>query len=156
MGLPIGIYFYDDLEKLVSISILNSKLTHNYSIGYFGGLANAFFTSLAIKKISPWKWNKMFIDLLESDLLKKFFKDFDIYEEYEKNINIILDNFLLYDENYLRKYPDITNYNTRFIQLINDFSPQVKNKFNYDYSKVASNGIDSIIFAYDSLLSSIV
>ena len=86
----------------------------------------------------------MFIDLLESDLLKKFFKDLDIYEEYEKNINIILDN-LLYDENYLRKYPDITNYNTRFIQLINDFSPQVKNKFNYDYSKVASNGIDSII-----------
>ena len=154
--MPIGIYFYDDLEKLIYISIFNSKLTHNYSLGYFGGLANAYFSSLAIKKIDPWKWNQMFIDLLESKILINIFKKNNIIDEYNQNIEYILDYFRLYQENYLRFFPDIKNYNIKFSELINDFSPQIKNGFKYDFSKVGANGIDSIIFAYDALLSCII
>ena len=42
-------------QSQVRKAIFNSKLTNNYSLGYFGGLANDFFSSLAIKKIDPWK-----------------------------------------------------------------------------------------------------
>ena len=154
--LPIGIYFHDDLEKLIYLSIFNSKLTHNYSIGYFGGLANAYFSSLAIKNIDPWKWNNMFIELLESKMLINIFQKNNIIDEYNKDIRQIVDFFKLYQENYLRFYPDIKNYNTKMADLISDFSPQVKNKHIYDYSKAGGNGIDSILFAYDALLSSIV
>ena len=89
-------------------------------------------------------------------MLINIFEKSGIINEYKENINTILNYFRLYEENYLRFYPDIKNYNSKFSDLINDFSPQVNDKYKFDYSKAGGNGIDSIIIAYDALLSSIV
>ena len=47
----IGLIYYKetDLEKLIENSIIASRVTHNYTLGFLGGLVTALFTSFAIE-----------------------------------------------------------------------------------------------------------
>jgi len=67
----------NELDKLIDISIKNSRLTHNNIIGFLSGMATAYFVSLAVRNIKLEKWIYMLISLLESDTIKKYidFKD---------------------------------------------------------------------------------
>ena len=89
---PIGLRYYKDkdLDKLIDISIISSKLTHNSPIGFLGGLSSAYFVKLAINKIDIKKWPYLLIELLESDKIKKYIdiNNDDIYFDYRSTIRV--------------------------------------------------------------------
>ena len=56
----IGIYYSNDIDKLIECSITCSRLTHNIPIGYLGGLLSALFATLIeVKSFSSPKLCKI-------------------------------------------------------------------------------------------------
>lgn len=45
----IGLYFHNDIEKLIQISIETGRTTHHNPLGYLGSMVAAYFTALAIQ-----------------------------------------------------------------------------------------------------------
>lgn len=52
----IGLVFYDDIEKLIAVSVEAGRITHHNPVGYLGSMVSSYFASLAIRKIEPKKW----------------------------------------------------------------------------------------------------
>jgi len=63
---PIGLMFYDDLEKLVEISDAASKCTHAHPTAISAGIGTAYLTALALQRKNPEKW-------IDEILQKEFF-----------------------------------------------------------------------------------
>lgn len=57
----IGLAFYDDVEKLVAVSIEAGRLTHHNPCAYLASLMSSYFTCLAIKGIDPALWLAYFL-----------------------------------------------------------------------------------------------
>ena len=89
---PIGLRYYkdEDIDKLIDISIISSKLTHNSPIGFLGGLSSAYFVKLAINKIDIKKWPYLLIELFESEKIKKYIdiNNDEMYFDYRSTIRI--------------------------------------------------------------------
>ena len=149
--LAVGLAYYNNLDKLIEISIKTSKITHTSAIGYLAGLTSAYMVSLAIQNINIEKWPFMLIDLLESNKVIKYInmnnksevKDYQIYlDKWKKYIELRFDNYkpnrdIMYN-NFL--------YRTKF--YLNNFVDPV-------YSRVpGESGYGVTIMAYDSLLDS--
>ena len=49
----IGLYFHDNMDKLIEISIETGRTTHHNPLGYLGSLVAALFTAFAVKGIQP-------------------------------------------------------------------------------------------------------
>jgi ADP-ribosylglycohydrolase len=58
---PIGLKWYKNIEKVIEESICASRLTHNYYLGFLGGMVVALFTAWAINGIPAWKWTEELI-----------------------------------------------------------------------------------------------
>jgi len=142
---PIGLLFYDNIEKVINESIIASKLTHNYYIGYMGGLVTALFTAFAMNNICKFEWVNKLLELYESkNYLFNFGKkkDLDTYISYWKKYKEIrMDHFNLLDNN-------IINFNER-INFLSEFFPN--NDLN-KYENMTKSGLDCCIYAYDCLL----
>jgi ADP-ribosylarginine hydrolase len=52
----IGLYYWNDLSKLVEVSIETGRTTHHNPLGYLGALVAALFTAFAIQNIPPREW----------------------------------------------------------------------------------------------------
>lgn len=154
----IGLHYYDNIDKLIEYSIQSSRLTHNHTVGFLGGLVTALFTSYAYKNIKPWKWVDMLLKLYESKKIDNFLKKTNIYNKYLETENQFWPNWYKYREERLSKFylkpkefmyaaargDDLLNYNIG----INKKSP--------DYSKFGASGLGAVLIAYDSFLLSIV
>lgn len=160
---PIGIFYHNNIEKVIEESIISSKLTHNHYIGYLGGMITALFTAFALNGVKPWLW----VD----ELLKLY--DNKILEKYEKNLEDLQD-FIGYWKRYKEvrlsklKYKNVLDnfiYVGDRLELLMSFNPNpiIRNamkenkplkyvKFNWE--KLGSSGLDCCIYAYDSLLMS--
>lgn len=146
----IGIKYYNNINKIIQESLIASRITHNYYIGYLGGVVSAIFTSWAYQKIDPLLWINKLIELYENKTI---------------NQNINLDNDAEIDDYFYNwiKYKEIRFDNLikthNFIQalsafdIIAQFNPEYTSN-NFSYNQVGSSGLDSVIFAYDALIMS--
>lgn len=161
---PIGLKWKDDEEKIIEESIISSQLTHNYFIGFLGGMVCALFTSYAINKINPLEWIDKLILLYNNKTIHKFYPvqhdidDLDFFMSYWKRYNEIripkikyktsLDTFI---------YPsDRTEFLLGFFPNENIRDKVIKNqslkKIENLWGRIGSTGLDSCIYAFDCLL----
>jgi len=159
---PIGLKWYKDYDKVIEESLIASKITHNYYIGYFGGIVTALFTAFAMNNIEPWLWCDELLKLYSS---KKLDKDNDLDE---------LDDYM----SYWKKYKEVRISKLKYKNTLKDFifpedratfllgfhpnsniqkmihEGKIKEmkdlKFSWNHS--GSTGIDACIYAYDCLL----
>lgn len=47
---PIGLFYYDNIEKLIEVSIASSKITHAHPTALAASVGTAYLTALAVKK----------------------------------------------------------------------------------------------------------
>jgi len=158
-AIPIGIFYWNNIDELIKVSTRVGQLTHNYILGVFGSMISALFTSFAIQKIMPWKWVSKLLDLLLSDKINQIIKELDDYEKYEKDLDIIINIFADYQEKRVDKIfysNDMFKFELNRWEFLLRYSPQINNKPEKDFSKFGSNGIDVIIIALDALLSALL
>lgn len=152
----LGVVFRKDRNKLIKLSIEASRITHNNSIGYLGGLCSALFASFACEKIELRIWPYELLKILESDIIKKHIKKISIKEdlsEHNKYLNLFITK--------IKDYIDFRFENKNFIQHANMLIPQRRTLVYYDRFSLdeknffpGSSGLDSIIIAYDCLIDS--
>jgi ADP-ribosylglycohydrolase len=159
---PIGIFYANDIDKLISVSIMSSRLTHNIPIGYLGGLVSALFASYAYLNISPLLWINKLLELYESNKIQKYIHTTNIGKDHDE----LITNYFIYWYEYKERRFDILikarNKSTfiyakqRYIDL-NKFIPKeyFKNEKTENWYLLGASGLDSVIYAYDSLLMSI-
>jgi ADP-ribosylarginine hydrolase len=152
----IGIHFRNDIDAIIKKSIESSRLTHNYPMGFLGGMTTAVFTSYAINGIEPWKWCDMLIEL--NDKIDSYMKTTDIYDKYMKDKTLFWNSWYSYREKRMSNFGVQTSetlFGTdRYTSLIKAIYVEKTN--NFEYSAFGGNGSSSTIVAYDSLLSCII
>ena len=144
-SMSFGIIFHNDNKKLFVFTILSSLLTHPNAFGFLGGLVSALFSSYIINKINIELWPKLLIDLLESTTID------DIILNYtNKNFfnSYIIDKkrYIKYWKLYIKIKHKIILPHKKSIFFAENFS------FNNKIIYPGSNGLDSVIIAYDNLL----
>jgi len=156
---PIGLIYYQekDLDKLLNESILSSRMTHNYPLGFLSGMVTALFTSYALRNISPIQWCDKLLKLNESGKIDKIIKKTSIYEKYLNDKDEFWNVWYEYKEKRLDNH-DIRKSKFNFakdrIEDLKKYTLSVT-KSN-DYSKWGASGVGALIVAYDSLLLSSV
>jgi len=158
---PIGIKWRDNEEKIIDEAIKASILTHNYYIGYMGGIVSALFSAYALNNIEPKLWINKLLKLYNNKIIHKYFpKEHDI---------ILLDNYI----NYWKKYKEFkldkenghipTNKHLNFLMSFNpsdkiqeyvNNNESLINKTDIVWNSLGITGLDSCIYAYDCLLNS--
>ena len=165
---PIGIIWYKNIEKVIEESICASRLTHNYYIGFLGGMVTALFTAFAMNNIPAYKWCEELIKLYSTKKIAKYYpsghnlNDLDDFMGYWKRYQETRVNKLKYKnplDNFI--FPD-----HRADFLMGFFpNPKIKamvlkgesfNKLEWDWNRLGGSGLDSCIYAYDCLLTSIL
>ena len=166
-SMPIGLFYNGkkNRDKLLEISIQSSRITHNNPTAYLGGFASALFTALAIENVKPFNW---------IDELLSFFREGTIIKLVKKIIGEKFKNELKYhlqdvDEFFylLLKYKEwrFEKVNNKFVFNSSKNSKKksmkfldIRNNLFYEYFNrpgyynPGSNGFDSVIIAYDSIL----
>ena len=153
----IGIYYSNDIDKLIECSITCSRLTHNIPIGYLGGLLSALFASYAYNGIESWLWIDNLIDLIKSKKIIKYINSTNIGTAHDKYINEYFSFWFKYKE---KRFDDLINFRRKaeFIfpyERLNSLSNYIIASDNEKSYYIGTSGLDSIIYSYDSLLLSL-
>lgn len=149
----IGIHYKGNIEKIIDISIMASRLTHNYPLGFLGGMVTALFTNYALSDIPPWKWVDMLLALEKNETIDKIMMKTDIYKKYMKDKHVFWDIWYKYKERRIKMLEyKISEFilADRYIEL-NDILYNNKP----DYNRYGATGATCTILALDSILSSI-
>jgi len=161
---PIGIK-YNDEDKIIKESIMVSCLTHNYYIGFLGGVVSALFSSYALKGIKPWLWIEKLLKLYDDKVLYRYHnndEEIDDFIKYWKRYNEIkLPNIInkMYDKNFI--------FSNKKLEFLLSFNPSDNIQYHVNRNEtlidkkmmwniIGITGIDACIFAYDCLLMSII
>ena len=156
----IGLIYYQekDVDKLIENSIVASRVTHNYSLGFLGGLVTALFTSYAVRDIPPWDWVDMLLNLYNDGKIDNYMKKTNIYKEYLKDKDIFFDKWEQYKEQKLSNFIKIDNINLhKFIgrlDFLDEYNSYTFRDNKKNYARYGASGISCLIVAYDSLLMS--
>ena len=164
-SMPIGLFFHGkpNRNKLMEISIQSSRITHNNPKGYCGGFASALFTALAIENINPYEWIDILIEFfqsgkilnfIEKQINEKFPDEFKYHKSGITEFHYELINFkkwIFIDKNgklELKEEREFHDFVVRIYMFHQKFGSHPLT-FN-----PGSNGLDSVLIAYDSLLRS--
>jgi ADP-ribosylglycohydrolase len=151
---PLGILL-DDEEKIIKEAFINSLYTHNYTLGFLGGIGSALITFFAKKKIHPKLWLEELLKQ-EKKIDQIILNNYPLKEEYLKDRNQFwnkIKDYHDYRTEYILtlKHPNPKTELEKFTQLI---SRKIYNQGNYGL--IGSNGVDSILFAYEAVLKSLI
>jgi ADP-ribosylglycohydrolase len=148
--MPIGIAF-DNEKDIIMNALESSKLTHNYYIGYLGGVVSALFSHYAFKGIEPTKWVDKLLSLADNNIIQKYVEPEHV-DDYMK---------------YWRRYKEIKHQHKKpSLEFLMSFNPSkniqeyvsknesLDNKTDIKWNQLGITGIDSIVVAYDCLMSS--
>jgi len=149
---PIGLKWHKNIEKVIEESIIASRITHNYYIGYLGGMVTALFTAFALNNMDIDKWCSELINLYENKLIHKYFPvEHDI-----KLLSDYINYWKKYQENRINKLEfkqssNVFKFPTERTKFLMEFNPKY-DKNNFDYGSIGTTGLDACIYAYDCLL----
>jgi ADP-ribosylglycohydrolase len=142
----------EDIDRIIELSITASRVTHNYSYGFLGGLVSSLFSNFGMRGIHFLDWFDELFKLEEK--IDKFMKTTNIYSNYIEDKDDFFDKLRDYKEKKIDKFlynpKDFIKYNDRIKSLepYNDYgSDNLMNKFGL-------SGLSSVIVAYDSILMS--
>ena len=159
---PIGLIYYKEnqIEELIKQSIESSRITHNYTLAFLGGLVTALFTSYAMREIPIIEWCDLLLKLNESGKINNYMKTTNIYKNYQEDEKDFWDKWYQYKEkrmpNILKKESDKYLYPLDSMEDLKDYIPGINYNTNTkDFNKWGSSGIGAVIVAYDSLLLSL-
>jgi ADP-ribosylarginine hydrolase len=153
----IGIHF-KDIKKIIEVSIMSSRLTHNYPLGFLSGMAVALFTNWAINDIEPWKWCEKLIELEDKGIIDEIMKKIakDIYDKYIIDKNEFWNVVYKYKEFRVNRF-HLRTYEFRFgFDRNDDLVNILYNKNLKDFSRMGGDGVSAVLMAYDSLLLSLM
>jgi ADP-ribosylarginine hydrolase len=161
----IGIFF-KDINKIIETSLIASRLTHNYPLGFLGGMTTALFTHYAINNIEPWKWCDLLIELNENrtidNIIKKMTEFNDIFDKYMEDKEEFWTPFYKFRERRVKHFHTRGN---EFIYGASRFTDLIEICYNinvndnikpFQYDKFGGDGAAAIIIALDSILLSII
>ena len=161
---PIGIKWFNNIDKIIEESIIASRVTHNYYIGFLGGMVSALFTSFAINNIPPWLWLDKLLEIHESNKIINYIHTTDFKNTIDNDINKYFYYLYKYKEERLndiitfRKKDSIIRTDFKTIELLpyNEKLQKLVNDGFVDFKALGTSGLDVIIYAYEALLLSIV
>ena len=160
----IGLKWYNNIDKIIEESIIASRITHNYPIGFLGGLVTALFTSFAFNNIEPWKWINKLLEIYENKQIINYIHTTNFSDKIDEEISNYFYFWYKYKEDRLnnimkfRQTREVLNP-VDHINMLLEYNPRLKKKYkseNVNLNEIGGSGLDSVIFAYDSLLLSIV
>lgn len=172
--LCIGLAFYGEANrhKLIQISIESSRITHNSTTGYLGGLTSALFTAFAVEKKPIYEWPFALLELFNSSVILKYIKTSergvdsflkdshvfigkwqryvdDKFDEEHKPVKRKSDRNLVYRSAY---YSETFGYNVPSTNKLPQLNADIQNNDNGGNRFIGSGGDDSVIIAYDCLV----
>jgi len=160
----IGIKWHNNIDKIIEESIIASRVTHNYYIGFLGGLVSAIFTSFAFNNISPWLWLDKLLEIYESGKIINYIHTTNFKDTIDNDIKDFFYFLYKYKEERLnnimkfRRTDDII-YPDNVLKMMLEYNPRLKKEITKGENSLTSigiSGLDAVIFAYDCLLLSIV
>ena len=156
---PIGLKYWNDYDKVCEEALIASLVTHNYPMGYLGGIIAALFTAYAVNDINPFEWSKKLIILHKENFFIKLISKYS-----KKNVEIEINDYFLWWEKYndlrlskmkYRNLPIFINPKHKFEDLLNYTPIKYLDKMR-GYENMGMNGLEAVIIAYDNLLLSTV
>jgi ADP-ribosylarginine hydrolase len=158
-NLSIGIYFYDDEDKMTELSMLSSMITHNNPIGYLSGYTSSLFIYLAMNNIPIKEWPYLLIDKLKSKKIKSYTKN--LYENNEEQMYSHYE-YIRYWQKYIdTKFDDnkepirnkaFSNPMHRIRYFNDNFHKIDEISYQNGLGQIGSSGYLCMIMAFDAVL----
>jgi ADP-ribosylarginine hydrolase len=140
-----------DLDQLIDLSIISSQLTHNNALGYLGGFAAAYFTSLAVRRVDIQEWPYLLLEQLKSDKMVGFIKK-TVSRETRDYMDYIM---------YWEKHIDNRFKDRKLIDIKSFSNPMYRIRYYYDQFfvgtdsfQIGDSGLAAMVMAYDAVLDS--
>jgi ADP-ribosylglycohydrolase len=151
--IPIGIVYFDDIDKMIEMCIKITNLTHNNLITKLSSIAICYFAVLAIKKVPIEEWYSNMMDFISSNKIKQYI---DFNDNDNNNImeySIFMKYLMTYketrfSEKKIKKSKSDSNLIYR-VKFYNNYS-YITNKS--DYPIIGFDCISCLIIIYDTLL----
>lgn len=153
----IGLAFYgkENRSKLIQYAVDSGRMTHVNPIGWMGGVAVALFTSFAIENVPINKWVPLLLEVLSSDVIKKYV-NMDKTEELHAYEVFIQAWKTYYEYRFSNGVPSKTKSHTNPVQRLvfynNVFDTSLSGKEDMIGDKYGMSGYSVVIVAYDCLI----